>query len=207
MNKDDFIKLINIIVEKKLNAILPDMIDSQIKKYLESGIQPDMDDFEDDDDLKSLLLNPKSSNAIIRDNSITKKTQTEEKKYAKNPVINKILNETAQNFTGLAKDPTDTLGGGSYQSLLAAEYENVGEEFSFNTKNMGNVINRPPVAPQVKTTVNNLKNQVAQETGAAPAIVDAMVKDYSKILKKANSLAKSKRGGGLPLRSGVGEDW
>lgn len=209
MNKADFIKLIDIIVEKKLNAILPGLIDAEIKKHLESGIQPDIDDFEEeeDDDLKTLLSNPNSEHPVIRNNSIKKTPQMEEKKWTKNPVINKILTETAQSFKPLPKDPTDTVGGTGYQQMLSEEYETIGDEFSFNTKNMADAINRNPVHSAKAPAVNNLKSQLLQEPGANANIVNAMVKDYSKVLKKADKISKSTRGGGMPLGQGVGEDW
>ena len=59
MNKNDFIKLVNILVEKKLKELLPKMIEDEIKKHTESGIQPDEQDFANDDDLKNLIPNLK----------------------------------------------------------------------------------------------------------------------------------------------------
>lgn len=207
MDKNDFIKLINLLVEKKMKELLPRMIEDEIKKHIESGIQPSDDDFEADDDLKSLIPFAANKNPIIRDGSTKTGKQTESKSWSKNPMINKILNETAQNFTALKKDPTDTLGGGaSYQQMLSEEYENIGDEFTFNTKNMSSAVNRNPVSPG-KPAVSNLKSQLLQEPGAAPEIVNAMVKDYSKMMKKIDKTAKAKRGGGLPLQSGIGEDW
>jgi hypothetical protein len=206
MNKNDFIKLVNILVEKKIKELLPKMIEDEIKKHTESGIQPDAQDFENDDDLKNLIPNTNYRDSILRDGSTKKGAQTEGKKWSKNSAINKILNETAQSFKPLPKDPTDTLSGGNYQQMLSEEYENVGDEFTFNTKNMTDVVNRTPVTPG-KPAVNNLKNELLQEPGAAPEIVNAMVKDYSKMLKKIDKSAKAKRGGGMPLKSGVGESW
>jgi hypothetical protein len=206
MDKNDFIKLVNLLVDKKLKEILPGMIESEIKRHLESGIEPDEEDYAADDDLKNLIPYNTNKSPIIRDNSNKRGKQTESKSWSKNPIINKILDETAKNFTGVPKDPSDPYSGGSYQQLLSEQYENVSDEFSFNTKNMANIVNRNPVAPG-KPAVNNLKNELLQEPGAQPEIVNAMVKDYSKLLKKIDKTAKAKRGGGLPLRNGVGEDW
>lgn len=206
MNKNDFIKLINILVEKKLNEILPGMIEAEVKKQTQSGIRPDIDDFESDDDLKSLILNPHTSTPIIRDNTQKKQIKTENKQFSKNPVINKILNETAKDFTPLAKDPTDPMSGGSYQRLLESEYENVSDEFTFNTKNMTNAINRTQPQPK-HIAQENLKNQLLNQPDAKPEIVNAMVKDYSKLLKTIDKKAKSTRGGGIRPISGIGENW
>jgi len=207
MNKNDFIKLVNIIVEKKMKELLPQMIEDEVKKHMESGIQPDEDDFANDDDLKSLIPNFDYRDSILRDGSTKKGTQTEGKNWSKNSAINKILNETAESFKPLPKDPTDTLAGGNYQQMLSEEYENFGDEFTFNTKNMSDIVNRTPVAPG-KPAINKLKNELAQEPGAAPEIVNAMVKDYSKLLKKIDKTSKLKRDGHrTTVMPGVGEKW
>ena len=117
------------------------------------------------------------------------------------------MNETAQSFVPLKKDPADTLAGGNYQEMMAEEYGDMGQEFNFNTKNMSDVVNRNPVSPG-KPAVNKLKNELLQEPGAAPEIVNAMVKDYSGVMKSLKKSAKNKRGGGMPLMPpGVGESW
>ena len=206
MDKNDFIKLINLLVDKKLKEILPGMIEAEIKRHLESGIEPDEDDYAADDDLKNLIPFNSNKTPIIRDGSNKTGKQTESKVWSKNPMINKILSETAKNSPGILKDPSDTLAGGSYQQLLSEQYENVADEFSFNTKNMTNIVNRNPVVPG-KPAVNNLKNELLQEPGAQPEIVNAMVKDYSKLLKTIDKKAKKNRGGGLPLGNGIGESW
>jgi hypothetical protein len=88
--------------------------------------------------------------------------------------------------------------------MLAEEYDNVSDEFSFNTKNMMDVVNRHPVAPG-KAGVNNLKNEMLQTAGAQPKIVDAMVKDYSGAMKRLKNKPKSKVRPLMP--SGMGESW
>ena len=192
MNKNDFIKLINLIVEKKLKEILPEMIASEIKKHTESGIEPDYDDYANDGDLRSLIPGTDFKNSILSDNSTKKEPQTEGKKWTKNSTINKILNDTAQNFKGVPPDPSDS----SYQQLLESQYQTTDESFTFNTKNMSNVINRPTPEVAKPVAVHNLKNKVLNEVpGASPKIVDIMVKDYSGMLKKLDKEAKSRRGG------------
>lgn len=196
MNKNDFIKLINLIVEKKLKEILPEMIASEIKKHTESGIEPDEDDYANDGDLRSLIPHNDFKNSILNDNSTKKENQTEGKKWTKNSTINEILNDTARDFKGMPKDPADT----SYQQLLESEYETTDESFTFNTKNMANVINKSTPGVVKPAAVHNLKNQVLNEVpGASPKIVDTMVKDYSGMLKKMEKSAKIKRGGGGSL--------
>ena len=200
MNKDDFMKLINIIVDKKIKEVLPGMVEQEIRKYMESGIEPDATDF--NGDIKNLIPYSAKSNPVIRDNRQPKSTQTEDKKWSKNPVINKILSETANSGQRIKTDPSDPMAPTSYQRLMESEYENIEGEFTFNTKNMF----QPTQVPVVKNNASVLKQQVMMD-GAQPEVANAMVKDYSKMLKKMDAVAKQKRGGGLPLGSGVGEDW
>lgn len=193
MNKNDFIKLINLLVEKKLKEILPGMIESEIKKHVESGIEPDEEDYAADDDLRSLIPNTDFTNSLLRDGSTKREPKTEGKEWTKNSTINKILNDTAKDFKGMPIDPADA----SYQQLLESQYETSDDSLTFNTKNMGEVINSPIPGASKPVAVHNLKNQVLNEVpGASPKIVDIMVKNYSGMLKKLDRQAKIKRGGG-----------
>ena len=206
MKTNHFIKLVNLLIDKKLKELIPKMVEVEVKKQLESGIQPDASDFYKDDDLKNLIPHSDYKDSIIRDGSV-KTPKDEGKNWSKNSAINRILNETAQSFVPLKKDPADTLAGGNYQEMMAEEYGDMGQEFNFNTKNMSDVVNRNPVSPG-KPAVNKLKNELLQEPGAAPEIVNAMVKDYSGVMKSLKKSAKNKRGGGMPLMPpGVGESW
>ena len=200
MNKDDFMKLINIIVDKKIKEILPKMVEKEIRKYMESGIEPDASDMSSD--IKNLIPYSNTSHPVIRDNKQSKSPQTEDKKWSKNPVINKILSETANSGQKLRVDPSDPMAPASYQQLMESEYENIEEEFTFNTKSAF----QTPKMPAVRNNAAVLKQQVMMD-GAPPEVANAMVKDYSGVLKKMNAVAKQKRGGGLPLGNGVGEDW
>lgn len=191
MDKKDFIKLINLLVDKKLKEILPNMVEQEVQKYMESGIEPDTDDYSSD--VKNLIPYSVSKNPVIRDSKQMKKPQqTEGKKWSKNPVIDAILNQTAQNFTPLAKDPSD--GAGSYQQLMESEYSNVSEDFTFNTNNMMDAIT--PKMPTSKPSAAVLKQQVIMD-GAPPEIANIMVKDYSKVLKTMDKVAQQKRKGGI----------
>ena len=40
MNKNEFVKLINLLIEKKLKEILQEMISTELRKQTESGIKP-----------------------------------------------------------------------------------------------------------------------------------------------------------------------
>lgn len=186
MDKKDFIKLINLLVDRKLKEILPSMIKNEVQKYMESGIEPTAKDFAAD--VKKLIPQIVNRNPIIRDNKKQNRVaQLEGKQWSKNPVINNILNETAQNFTPLEKDSNNI---GSYQQLMESEYRNINEDFTFNTNNMMDAIT--PKVPTGKASEAALKQQVMMD-GASPVIANIMIKDYSKTLKTLDKTAKKKR--------------
>lgn len=191
MNKNEFVKLINLLVEKKLKEILPEMISAEIRKHTESGIEPSQTDYAADSDLKHLIPGSDFKNSILNDDSHKSEIRTEGKKWTKNSTINKILDDTAKNFKGNPKDPAD-----SYQLLLESEYQDMGNEVTFNTNNMTDVLT-PVSAGTTEMKTNNLKNEVMRDTGASSTIVNKMIRNYSKDLKKMDKIAKNKRGGGL----------
>ena len=82
---------------------------------------------------------------------------------------------------------------------MESEYQDIGGEFTFNTKNMTDAL-QPISAGTNDMKTNNLKNAVMRETGASPTIVNKMIRNYSKDLKKMDKEAKAKRGGGIPLQ-------
>lgn len=189
MTKKEFIKLINFLVKKKLKEILPDMIEKQINKYMQSGIEPDIDYYSVNN--KNLVHKMSSKNPIIRDNIQIKQTQSEGKNWSKNPVINKILNETAKNFIPIEKDTSEI---GDYKQLMQSKYETIDEEFTFNTKNMMNSLSQKfPDTTQISS--ESLKRQIIAN-GAPQKIANIMVKDYSKMLNKMDEMAKKVRNKG-----------
>lgn len=191
MNKNEFVKLINLLIEKKLKEILPKMISAEISKHTESGIEPSQTDYAADSDLKHLIPGSHFKNSILTDDdSYGKEVHAEGKKWTKNSTINRILNETAQNFTANPKDPADT-----YQQLFESEYQDIDSEFTFNTNNMTDALN-PVRAGTNEMKTDSLKQEVMRDTGASPAIAEKMIRNYSKDLEKMDKIAKSKRVGG-----------
>lgn len=188
MDKNDFVKLINILVEKQVSQLVPVLVKNEIKKYMESGIEPSRDDYMKDQSLKNLIPTRSAPrNTVIRDNSIKEK-----KEWTKNSAINKILNETAQNSKPLPRDNDF----GDYRAMMTGEYDNIEKEFTFNSKTL---LNSGPSIPSAKGSTAVLKQQVAQvadDLGAPPEIVNAMVKDYRGLLKKVDAKAKQNRNNG-----------
>jgi hypothetical protein len=188
MDKNEFVSIINTLVEKRVSQLVPVLVKNEIKKYMESGIKPSGDDYMKDQSLKNLI--PTQSvprNTVIRDSSIKEK-----KEWTKNSAINKILNETAQNSKPLPRDNDF----GDYRAMMTGEYDNIEKEFTFNSKTL---LNSGPSIPSAKGSTAVLKQQVAQvadELGAPPEIVNAMVKDYRGLLKKVDAKAKQNRNSG-----------
>lgn len=202
MEKNEFIKLINLLVEKKMKQLLPGMVEKEVEKYLQSGIEPSMADFAADDDLKQLI--PTGNKVpVIRDGTTKKTRKVEQKKWSNNDVINRILNDTAQDFKPLPKDPADAMSGGlsSFGQLMESEYSDIGSELTFNTNNMGQVLNKSlqtkiPIQSTSQESTETLKNQIIS-SGVDETIAGAMIKDYSGFLKVVDKKAKVRRGAGI----------
>ncbi len=188
MDKKNFIKLINLLIDKRLKAILPSMVENEVKKYMKSGIEPTAKDF--NSGIKNLIPQSQRKNVVIRDDKQKSSLQTEERQWCKNSEINKILNETAKDFTPLEKDPSDVM---SYKQLIESEYENINEDFTFNTNNMTNLLSKEIVTRQPHGEIS-LKQQMIHD-GASPEIANIMIKDYSKLLKNVDKITQMNRDG------------
>lgn len=198
MTKDDFIKVINLLVDKRLEKImkdLPNMIHVEIENYMKKGISPDPSEYESD--TSKLISDPYRKNTIIKDDK-SYKIKTESRHWSDNNALNNILNTMQQTYVPNKKS-NDM---GSYQQLLESEYNDIGNEFTFNTSNMNTLLNETaPTAPSVINTPSvaqmpSSKEALATdlaENGASTTIVNAMVKDYRSLLKKADSIAKRNR--------------
>ena len=188
MKKEDFVQLLEGIIERKIKAIVPKMIKEELKN------------------IKPLVAQTKKSSdldlgSLLRDNDILEPTQTKtevvEKKFLKNPVINKLLNETAHDMK------TQTTQGGSYydsstineyKNMLSNEYSDMGmagDDLKFDSND---------IVPMSRTSINEktiktemLKQEVIQKTGGNEAVANAMIKDYSNLLKAVDKKTKSQR--------------
>ena len=102
-----------------------------------------------------------------------KKKMVETKSFTKNSVINSILNETAQN------DEWKTMGGGTYDSskvneVLSSQYGDLMNDDTTGDKMVASMGKNPNTVP------DHIKN--------------ALVKDYSEVLKKSKEKTALKNG-------------
>ena len=152
MNKKELVKIINEIVKKQ--------VQKEINKIF---IKED----------KELTL----TDAVT-----SKKEKKDIKSYSKNPVLNKILNETKGGIPQGGQAAYPTMGGGVY-----------------DTNNMQELVaHNLGIKPGVD-------NQVAREVGAVqtmkeagvdpkqiPAVADAMTRDYSSLMKAIDKKKENK---------------
>ena len=107
----------------------------------------------------------------------TDKKSISEKKYSNNPVLNDILNETANDGS---MEEWKTMGGETYDSskmneVMSGQY--------------GDMMGNKPNADQMVSSMGVSPERIPDN------IKDALTKDYSSLLKKMDEKAKVSRGG------------
>jgi len=183
MDKKEFIKIVNILIDRKLKEILPEMVKKEVKKYMQSGIMPQ----------KTNTLSPvNKKELIIRDNKNLKESVTQ-KKWSNNEVINNILNNTAQNLnlSSILESELypETDVNDLYENLLKPENNDIQDNLYFNTNNMPNI-------KKGNNSTDTLKKEMLAR-GAAPEIANIMIRDYSntlKLMEKSASKIRNKNG-------------
>ena len=192
MDKVQLIKIINEVVEYKLKKLFP-----QIEKRLRESIEKELltakvQEDEEPSDFKKLM---EAVDAEADDDTPVTKIgipsfkKNKEKTFSKNPILNKVLNETY----ATPKSAPDS----EYEKIIA---EMTGTEdqmkdvdsVTFNTMNdlLGGLT---PIKSPSSSDGRALKLQIAAESGD-PDLANIMVKDYREVLKKAEEKSKAKWG-------------
>ena len=109
---------------------------------------------------------------------VPKKSEVKEVSYTKDPTLNKILNETAQNDE-FAEYPT--MGGGTFDSSRAAELLGYGGAGFGNDKETARNV----------AAVQTMKEAGVSSEQLPDSVVNALTKDYSALMK--HDKMKSKR--------------
>ena len=192
MDKVQLIKIINEVVEYKLKKLVP-----QIEKRLRESIEKELltakvQEDEEPSDFKKLI---ESVDAETDDETPATKIgipsfkRNKEKTFSKNPILNKVLNETY----ATPKSAPDS----EYERIIS---EMTGTEdqmkdvdsVTFNTMSdlLGGLT---PIKSPNSSDGRALKLQIAAESGD-PDLANIMVKDYREVLKKAEEKSKAKWG-------------
>jgi len=185
MKKDDFVKLLDSIIERKIKSIVPKMIKEELK-----NIKPIIAEKKKSDnlDISSLMAEENNTEAV------PEQVEDSEKVYMKNPVLNKMLNETA----GVMKK-TAVKGSSYYDTDSLNEYKNVlDNEYTMNESDMAFastdiVPQRRPVTTDANIKTEILKREMVQKTGGNEKIANAMIKDYRGLMKAVDKKSKGNR--------------
>ena len=186
MKKDDFVKLLDSIIERKIKAIVPKMIKEELK-----NIKPIIAEKKKSSNLDvSSLLNDE----VIEET--TQQVESIEKRYMKNDVLNKMLNETAGDMKKTSKKGNsyyDTDAMKDYKSVLAEEYSGMDQsDMAFASPDIVPTQRRNTInEKQIKTEM--LKQEVVQRTGGNEKIANAMIKDYRGLMKAVDKKSKGTR--------------
>lgn len=183
MDKKALVRIINKIVENRLNKIIEsDSFDKKLNEVISRQL------------LNLIVENKKTTNKKTRLNlesvkTNTKKQITKNKKFTNNSIINKILNETKSDI------PPDHSINDTYES----EYDGGGNAFSDIINNELDTINTNPI--------ENNKVIINEKTGKPlpDFLSKALTKNYSSDLKKIDEKAQKYRNGAamINMPSGV----
>ena len=165
MNTDKLVKAIQILVKEELKLALPKLVKESVKSEMKALLK-------ENKELKQRLSSTSSTPTFMdmdvnENNNLTVKA----KEYTKNPILNQVLNETAQAYAGA---PTEV----SSNTL------------SFNTSNtlMGGSMN-PDLRAQMAAKMgyesfgNQQRTGLGVQTGNE-ALDNAFNRDYSELVKR-----------------------
>ena len=166
MNTDKLVKAIQILVKEELKLALPKLVKETVKSEMRALLK-------ENKELKQRLSSTSSTPTFMdMDVNENNNLNVGNKTYTKNPILNKVLNETAQAYAGA---PTEV----SSNTL------------SFNTSNtmMGGSMN-PDLRAQMAAKMGyaNLstggqKSGLGVQTGNE-ALDKALNRDYSELVKR-----------------------
>jgi hypothetical protein len=218
MQKDEFIKIVNAMIDARIKKMVPTLIKKHLSEYkneilreLKEGTA-ELPESIEMGDLSSVL---KEADAMLQEDIVfPPKTSAPAsrpvrvtKNYSKDPKLNAILQQTEQEIrAGKTQPAADAEYMSQYKQLLAEQYAKAAangedmETFSFNTSNMSDIAGkRAMVPPNVKSEIEKKvaleieKKQIEAVTGNAE-LGGLIMRDYRSLMKAVDEKAKQKRG-------------
>ena len=202
MNKIELIKIINEVVDYKLKKLIP-----QLEKKIRQEIQEQV---LNDEPEKSKLGDLLKSQATIEDTApveeyVRPARKVKEIQFSKDPVLNKILNDTIRTPKSdvtppsLLREMTGTDEQMQDVPTMSVESLMAGDGLRLTPIKVPssdpNGIPRIPSRQPNPMAQEMLKQQITADSGGNEELADIMVKDYRQVLKKAAEKAKKHRGG------------
>lgn len=193
MNTDKLLKAIRILIKEELKQQLPKLIKEVVKKEVKLAENRLLKEVKKTTKKSSHSVNETidTTDPFERAEQALQSHREEEKKFSKDPMINKILNETATQYT------PGQLNSTTYDSTQPFETEE--RTMNFNSSNMGSMINsnmaeklgygefskQPPIPTKTHTgKVVDVNDPTTQP------VIKALTRDYSELMKHMNNKKK-----------------
>jgi hypothetical protein len=216
MQKDEFIKIVNVMIDARIKKMVPTLIKKHLSEYkneilreLKEGTAGLPESIEMSD-LSSVL---KEADVMLREDvvlppkkPIPATVPIKPKTYTKDPKINAILQQTEQEIRSNKGDPLNSDEMRQYKQMLMEQYSKAAESgedmetFSFNTSNMSNIVEKRAMRPpsfnaeiEKKVALEIGKKQIEAETGN-PEVAGLIMRDYRSLMKAVDEKSKTKRG-------------
>ena len=200
MNKDEFVKVVNALIDVRVKKIVSSIIEKELKQFKQQLTKELLEGTEDDNNIElpdmssmlsedAIISRPKPIPASKPDVKITKK-------FSNDPKINAILQQTAAESRKNPLAANDEYMS-QYKQLLEEEYRNMNDDetLNFNTSNMSDIVSRRAITPEIekKVALEAGKREIEKVTGNAE-LGGIIMKDYRSLLKTVDERVKSKRG-------------
>ena len=210
MNKDEFIKVVNMMIDARIKKIVPALVRKEIKELkreLEEGTS----------DLPENIKIP-DLNSVLNEDVIISKGQPKgdmlnrpepvkpSRHYTKDPKLNALLQQTEQEIRSGKTQPVNDIDSmEQYKRILAEQYaahEASGEDmetFNFTSVNIQDIMNGMMPVTKAPTVTKKIQDKVALEVEKkqieamtnSPEIAGAIMRDYRDFMKTVEEKSKN----------------
>ena len=221
MNKDEFIKIVNVMIDARIKKLLPALIKKEmakIKEELSEGTFALPDDINVSEILnEDVVISKRQARDEERASSLVSLSPKQPPQrplkpitttFSKDPALNRILQQTAEEIrSGKTKPANDASSIDQYKQILAEQYiaaEQAGEDmetFTFDTSRIPDLASMKAMRPS-KPISSEIEKKIALEVGKQQVTAmtgneelgNVMIRDYRDLMKKVDEKSKAKRG-------------
>lgn len=221
MNKDEFIKIVNVMIDARIKKLLPALLKkemSKIKEELSEGTFALPDDINIREILKEdAIISKRQARAEERASSLVSLSPKQPPQrqfkpitttFSKDPALNRILQQTAEEIrSGKTKPASDASSVEQYKQILAEQYvqaQEAGEDmetFTFDTSRIPDLASMKSNMRPSKPISNEIEKKIALEVGKQQIAAmtgneelgNVMIRDYRSFMKKVDEKDKPRK--------------